>query len=353
MCFALFMAMLDNTVVNVALPRIQAPILGPASRACSGSSTPTRSSSPVFMLSGGTLGDIYGRKRFFMLGLSNLHRRLAAVRSRAPSLQTLIAGRAVQGLGAAALLPGTLSILTNTFHDPRERAQAIGIWAGISRPGAGARPAGGRCAGRLLRLAERVLPQRADRHRGHGRGAVREVPRVQEPRGRPSRFARPGHWRSSPWVPSPTRSSRPTTTAGPRPVIISSCSSRPPLAPGAVFLLGRAFADPRPRCYQLAFFRDRTFSTQACGCAGLISFGMFGMFFFMSLFFQNVQGYTAFQAGLRSHARPQAWWSSSGRRSPTHRRAHRLPGCPGHRPGSQRGGHGQLLTEPSTRGTKL
>ena len=83
------------------------------------------------MLSGGTLGDIFGRKRFFMIGLSSSRPARCSVVWR-PRLSVLIAGRAVQGLGAAALLPGTLSILTNTFHDPRERAQAIGIWAGIS-----------------------------------------------------------------------------------------------------------------------------------------------------------------------------------------------------------------------------
>ena len=83
------------------------------------------------MLSGGTLGDIFGRKRFFLIGLT-IFTAGSLLCGLAPSLAVLIAGRAVQGLGAAALLPGTLSILTNTFHDARERAQAIGIWAGVS-----------------------------------------------------------------------------------------------------------------------------------------------------------------------------------------------------------------------------
>ena len=130
MCFALFMAMLDNTVVNVALPSIQRHL----GSGVSGLQWIIDAYTLVFaslMLTGGTLGDIFGRKRFFLIGLS-VFTAGSLLCGLAPSLAVLIAGRAVQGLGAAALLPGTLSILTNTFHDPRERAQAIGIWAGVS-----------------------------------------------------------------------------------------------------------------------------------------------------------------------------------------------------------------------------
>src|SRR5207249_9241947 len=83
------------------------------------------------MLSGGTLGDMYGRKRAFMSGLAVFTLGSLSC-GLAPSIQALIVGRGVQGVGAALLLPGTLSILTNTFPDPEERAQAIGIWAGVS-----------------------------------------------------------------------------------------------------------------------------------------------------------------------------------------------------------------------------
>src|SRR5664279_1997070 len=130
MCFALFMAMLDNTVVNVTLPSIQNHF----GSGVSGLQWVIDGYTLVFaafMLTGGTLGDLYGRKRVFLIGLTifTVGSLLAAL---APSLNVLIAGRAVQGLGAAALLPGTLSILTQTFPDPKERAMAIGIWAGVS-----------------------------------------------------------------------------------------------------------------------------------------------------------------------------------------------------------------------------
>jgi len=83
------------------------------------------------MLTGGTLGDLYGRKRLFLAGLV-VFTSGSLLCGLAPSLHWLVAGRAVQGIGAAALLPGTLSILITTFPDPRERAQAIGLWAGVS-----------------------------------------------------------------------------------------------------------------------------------------------------------------------------------------------------------------------------
>ena len=130
MCFALFMAMLDNTVVNVALPRIQESL----GAGVSGLQWVVDAYTLVFaslLLTGGTLGDLYGRKRLFMAGLIifSLGSLLCGLSS---SIGFLIASRALQGVGAAALIPSTLSIITHTFPDPRERAQAIGLWAGVS-----------------------------------------------------------------------------------------------------------------------------------------------------------------------------------------------------------------------------
>src|SRR5213078_3186084 len=83
------------------------------------------------MLTGGTLGDLFGRKRMFLTGLT-IFTAASFLCGIAPNLTFLILSRGLQGIGAAALMPGTLSILTQTFPDPRERAQAIGIWAGVS-----------------------------------------------------------------------------------------------------------------------------------------------------------------------------------------------------------------------------
>jgi EmrB/QacA subfamily drug resistance transporter len=129
MVFGLFMPMLDNLVVNTALPTIQREL----SSSVSGlqwiidAYTLTFAS---FMLTGGALGDLFGRKKFFLAGLGVfvLGSLLCGLSS---DINQLIAFRAVQGLGAAMLLPGTLSIITATFTG-KERGAAIGIWAAMS-----------------------------------------------------------------------------------------------------------------------------------------------------------------------------------------------------------------------------
>ena len=124
MVFGLFMPMLDNLVVNVALPTIQRSLGAGVSQLqwLIDAYTLTFAS---FMLTGGALGDLFGRKRFFITGLI-----VFVLGSLACGLsQTtgqLIAFRALQGLGSAMLLPGSLSIITATFHG-RERGAAIGI----------------------------------------------------------------------------------------------------------------------------------------------------------------------------------------------------------------------------------
>jgi DHA2 family methylenomycin A resistance protein-like MFS transporter len=130
LCIALFMAMLDNTVVTVALPSIQRHF-GSDVAGLQWILSGYILFFAAFMLTGGTLGDMYGRRRAFLIGLG-VFTVGSLLCGLAPTLETLIGGRVIQGLGAALLMPGTLSLLTNTFVDPRERAQAIGIWAGVS-----------------------------------------------------------------------------------------------------------------------------------------------------------------------------------------------------------------------------
>jgi EmrB/QacA subfamily drug resistance transporter len=129
MCFALAMAMLDNTVVNVALPTIARDLSAGISELqwiIDGYVLAFAS----LLLTGGIAGDRYGRKRVFLGGLAIF--TLASLLCGIAATDTqLIWARGLQGVGAAFLMPGTLSIITVTFP-PHERAKAIGLWAGIS-----------------------------------------------------------------------------------------------------------------------------------------------------------------------------------------------------------------------------
>ena len=129
MCFALFMIMLDNTVVNVALPSIQREL----KTTLSSLEWTVNAYTLVFavlLVTGGRLGDIFGRRRMFLFGVVVFALSSAAI-GAAPSDGWLIGGRAVQGIGAAFMMPATLSIITNAFP-AHERGKAIGTWAGVS-----------------------------------------------------------------------------------------------------------------------------------------------------------------------------------------------------------------------------
>src|SRR5205809_5590877 len=127
--FGLFMIMLDNTIVNVALPSIERSLHLKISE-LEWVVTGYALTFGALMLTGGKLGDLLGRRRIFVVGLviftlSSLACGLAS------GAGMLIAARVVQGVGAALMNPATLSIITVTFP-PRQRGTAIGIWAGVS-----------------------------------------------------------------------------------------------------------------------------------------------------------------------------------------------------------------------------
>ena len=141
MCFALAMVMLDNTVVNVALPAISEK-LGAGVSGLQWIVDGYVLALASLLLTGGILGDRYGRKKMFLTGLTIF--TLASLGCGVSgSTGALVVFRAIQGVGAALLLPGTLSIITVTFP-PHERAKAIGLWAGVLGPGARARADGRR-----------------------------------------------------------------------------------------------------------------------------------------------------------------------------------------------------------------
>jgi EmrB/QacA subfamily drug resistance transporter len=127
--FGLFMIMLDNTIVNVALPSIERDLHMSIS-SLEWVVTAYALTFAALLITGGKLGDYYGRRKMFTLGLA-IFTLASLACGFAPSAGFLIGMRAVQGVGSALMNPATLSIITATF-EPRERGRAIGIWAGVS-----------------------------------------------------------------------------------------------------------------------------------------------------------------------------------------------------------------------------
>src|SRR3954449_1288786 len=129
MCFALFMIMLDNTIVNVALPSIQQD-LGASISGLEWTINGYTLSFAVLLATGGRLADIFGRRLMFLVGVV-IFALSSATAGFAPDETALVVSRVVQGVGAALMMPGTLSIITDAFP-AHERGKAMGTWAGVS-----------------------------------------------------------------------------------------------------------------------------------------------------------------------------------------------------------------------------
>lgn len=125
-CLGNFMVVLDVAVVNVALPAMRAD-LGFSDTGLQWIVNAYTLTYAGFLLLGGRTADIYGRRRMFLVALG-VFTVASLVCGLAPTSGTLIAARAVQGLGAAILAPVTLTIITTTFTQPHERARALGWW---------------------------------------------------------------------------------------------------------------------------------------------------------------------------------------------------------------------------------
>ncbi|GAA2107131.1 MFS transporter [Kitasatospora saccharophila] len=133
LCVTMFMAMLDNVIVNIALPRIGRDL----DAGISGLQWVAEGYSLLYaalLLTGGTLGDRYGRTRVYRIGLA-LFTLGSAAAALAGGTGALVAARMLQGVGAALLTPGSLAILRHVFTDEKERARAIGLWSGVSALG--------------------------------------------------------------------------------------------------------------------------------------------------------------------------------------------------------------------------
>ena len=127
--FGLFMIMLDNTVVNVALTTMQTDLHVSTAR-LEWVVVAYALTFAALLITGGKLGDLYGRRRIFIVGLV-IFTLASLACGLASSIGVLIAARTVQGVGAALMNPATLSIISATFP-PKQRGQPIGIWAGVS-----------------------------------------------------------------------------------------------------------------------------------------------------------------------------------------------------------------------------
>src|SRR6266699_6052397 len=127
---ATFMTSLDNTVVNVALPSIQRDL-----RLSLGGLEWTASSYVLvfasLLLAGGRLADLYGRRRLFLAGTATFT-AASLVSGLATGEGVLLAGRVLQGAGAALATPTTLAIISAMFPGERERGRAVGAWSGVT-----------------------------------------------------------------------------------------------------------------------------------------------------------------------------------------------------------------------------
>jgi EmrB/QacA subfamily drug resistance transporter len=293
MVFGLFMPMLDNLVVNVALPTIQRQ-LGAGVSGLQWIIDAYTLTFASFMLTGGALGDLYGRKRFFIGGLV-LFTFGSLLCGLSGSTGQLISFRAIQGLGAAMLLPGSLSIITATFHG-RERGAAIGIWAAMSGLAVAVGPVvGGYLVEHvswqsiffvnvpvgLIGLALTTL-------------VVKESRDVSKSR----RIDPPGLV---------------TGTAGLFFLVYALIEGNArgwsdglilgAFALAAVLLMAFFRIESRRESpmLPLSFFRIPTFAA-ANVVAAAVFFSMFGTVFFLTLYLQNIRGYSPVSAGLRLFA---------------------------------------------------
>ena len=167
---ALFMASLDNLVVTTALPSIREH-LHASLEGLQWTVNAYTLTFAVLLLTGATLGERYGRRRLFTIGLA-LFTAGSAAAALAPGIGALVTARAVQGVGAAIVIPLTLTLLSAAVS-PQRRGLALGAMGRRRRPGHRHRPAGWR-GGRGKRvLAVDLLAERADRRRA---AADRPVP---------------------------------------------------------------------------------------------------------------------------------------------------------------------------------
>ncbi|MEO8898436.1 MAG: DHA2 family efflux MFS transporter permease subunit [Candidatus Dormibacter sp.] len=286
---ALFMVTLDNLVVTTALPSIHRD-LGGGIDSLEWTVNAYTLSFAVLLLTGAALGDRFGRRRMFGLGLAVFTLGSAAA-AMAPSIGALVAARALQGAGGALVTPLTLTLLSEAFPQGR-RGVALGIWSGISGLGVALGPVvGGAVVDGFswhwifwlnVPIGLAVVPLARLR--------------LSESFGPAGRVDLPGLVLASGGLFGVVFGLVRANALG-----WTSTTILTSLVGGAVLVAAFAAWETRATSpmLPLRFFRSRAFSaTNAVSLA--MYFGMFGSIFLLAQFFQIVQHYSPLQAGLRT-----------------------------------------------------
>jgi EmrB/QacA subfamily drug resistance transporter len=284
----LFMVVLDNLVVNVALATIHRDF-GASVQSLEWIVNAYVLAYAVLLLTGSVLGDRFGRKRMFIAGIV-LFTAASAGSALAPNTGMLIAARALQGVGAAIVTPLTLTLLADAFP-PERRGIALGVWSGISGTAVALGPLVG---GAMIQIASwhwifwinvpvgLVLAPVAARRLSESYGSERKLDSVGLGLSGAGLFGIIfGLIRSQ------------TLGWGATEVLIS-------LSAGVVLMIAFIAQELRTNdpMLPMAFFKRRSFAvTNVVSLA--MYFGMFGSIFFMSQYLQNVLGNSPFQAGLK------------------------------------------------------
>jgi EmrB/QacA subfamily drug resistance transporter len=286
---ALFMVTLDNLVVTNALVSIRED-LGASLEQLEWTVNAYTLSFAVFLLTASALGDRFGRRRVFAVGIG-VFTVASAAAALAPTTEALIAARAVQGIGAAVITPLSLTLLSEAFAEER-RGLALGIWSGVSGLGVALGPVVGGAVVEgfswqwifwlnvpigvaLAPAALRVLSE------SRGPNASLDLPGVALASGGLLGV-----------VFGIVRSQALGWTS---PTVIGS------IAIGGAMLAAFAVWETRTQTPMLPmrFFRNRAFAATN-GVSLAMFFGAFGSIFLLAQFFQVAQGYSPLEAGLRT-----------------------------------------------------
>ena len=286
---ALFMVTLDNLVVTTALPRIRVD-LGATLSGLEWVVNAYTLTFAVLLMIGAALGDRFGRRRILTLGLT-VFTGASAAAALAPDATTLIAARAVQGAGAALVLPLTLTLLSEAFPEGR-RGVALGIWSGISGLGVALGPViGGAVVSGIswqwifwlnVPIGIVVVPL--------------ALARLSESRGPNQHLDLRGVALASGGLLGVVYALvRANALGWTSPVVLASAAAGALLLAGFVAWERRTSAPMLP----MRFFRNRGFSATNLVSLAMY-FGMFGAIFLLAQYFQTAQGYSPLEAGLRT-----------------------------------------------------